>query len=250
MKLGKLLNQGKLPRTQSVIDKIADSAQSQWESMIAEANPLWWGNMALSKGPGGGGGLLQKKIPGGKMIYYANKGKYNYLETLEKGRSRFDMKPGLLGSSRARQGENGTYLIIAFTRNEGGSKVSPKNNTINGTIRKIGSYIGKNAKGQDVRRNKYKYSRNENQDKQYGAYESQQKVKGGGIQRSYMKFVCLSENSSGWFYPQIMAHRFKDKLQKDVDKAMKSKVIKRAITEDFQDIIADLIKKSNAKRNF
>jgi len=256
MNISKLYQQGKLPRTRAVIEQIASLAEKQWETMTYEAVPNWWGRQALSKGPGGGGGILTKNIPGGKEVYYANKGKYNYMEILDKGRSRFDMKPGLLGSSRARKSEDGTiYLIIAFTRNKEGTKVSPKNNTIVGQIKKVGSYLGKNAKGQDVRRNKYKPLEAKNQsDKQKagkvenGAYEVQQKVKGGGIQRSYMKFVCVSSNSTGWFYPEIKPHRFVEKLNKDIKQAYESKTMTQALTDDYQEIIKDLIKKSNKSR--
>ena len=249
MNLSKLYKQGKLPRTKATIEKIADSAKSQWESMVAEGTPQWWAKMALSSGPGGGGGILVKNIPGGREIYYADKGKYDYMSILDKGRSRFDMKPGLLGSSRARKGKNGTYLIIAFTKNQDNSKVSPKNNTINAAMKKTGSIMGKNAKGEDVRRNKYNYRKlADKQDKKNGAYVVEQKVKGGGIQRSYMKFVCLSESSTGWYYPQIPAHRFMDKLKKDVKSAMESKVMKQAITQDYQDLVQELIKKANLKK--
>jgi hypothetical protein len=252
MNINKLYKQGKLPRTKSVIEQIANSAVNQWENMTYQAVPNWWGRQALSKGPGGGGGILSKDIPGGKEVYYANKGKYNYMEILDKGRPRYDMKPALLASSRARQGENGTYIIIAFTRNQDGSKVSPKHNTIVGELKKVGSYLGKNAKGQDVRRNKYKYNKlaekGTGPNDKHPAYEVQQKVKGGGIQRSYMKFVCLSENSTGWFYPQIMPHRFIEKLNKDIKKAYKSKTMTQALTQDYEEIVSDLIKKSNKNR--
>lgn len=249
MKLEKLYDQGKLPRTRNLIERIAGGAQSEWEAMTAESVPNWWGRQALSRGSGGGGGILTKSIPGGKLVYYANKGKYNYMEILDMGRSRYDMKPALLASSRARKGENGNYLIIAFTRNKNGSKVSPKNNTINAALKKIGSELKANAQNIKVRRNVYTVREIAKvPDRKNGAYVSEQKTKGGGVQRSYMKFVCLNENSRGWMYPKIIKHSFTKKLNRTIKTAMRSKQLHDAVAQDMDSLVQQLIKQANKNR--
>lgn len=249
MRLEKLYDQGKMPRTRNLVERIAAGAQSEWEAMTAEAVPNWWGRQALSRGSGGGGGILTKTISGGKLVYYPNKGKYNYMEILDMGRSRYDMKPALLGSSRARKGENGNYLIIAFTRNKGGTKVSPQHNTINAVMKKVGSELKANAQGLKVRRNVYNYKKVAKvPDRKNGAYAVEQRTWYGRVQRSYMKFVCLNENSRGWIYPKIIKHSFTKKLNRTIKTAMKSKQLHDAVAQDMDLLVQYLIKKANKKK--
>lgn len=192
MNYEQLFEQGKFPRTKLVLNRIAKATQEAWTNNTLAAKPSWWGKMAMSNRPGGGGGILIRKIPGGFQVYHPNKGKYNYMAVIERGRGRYDMRPSILGGSRARMGANGPYVIVPITKNENGTPVSPKNNSINSVIIKTGSFKEENAHGQMVTRNRYKYRQDPGMTSQGNVFAREQKYKNGKIQRSFVKFVSYN----------------------------------------------------------
>lgn len=242
-----------LPRTDRIISQVADAIRVKWKSMILATKPSWWGRMAMFSGSGGGGGLTINRIPGGLgfRISYANKGKYNYFRVIEYGRPRFDMKPGLLASPRARMGKNGRYIIIAFSKNQDGSTVSPENNDFNSIITKIGTKKEPNADGKRVTRNRYSYRQDPGTTGKGNAFISEQQQKDGSVHRSYMKFVVLSENSGGWYYPAIPPYQTKKRIKKEIGKTLSNpktkKAINQAIASDLQPTITDFLKRNLKK---
>lgn len=244
---GKLWERGFFPRTQKILKEIAVTAKEGWTQATLAFSPNWWGRMAISKQSGGGGGFIVRKAIGGYEIHYANKGKYNYLAVVERGRDEYDMKPKLLASPRARMGKNGRYVIVPLSKNEDGSRVSPKNNEINSLMTKIGTKKEPNADGKIVTRNKYQYSREEGMTGQKNSFETRQTHKDGSIQRSYHKFVMVSEKSERWIHPAIQGAKNQEKIQAVVDKAIKSKVLKTAIATDVKSLILGLTDKYSKK---
>ncbi|MCG6195659.1 hypothetical protein LFX25_20665 [Leptospira sp. FAT2] len=238
-----LFEKGKFPDTKRVLHQIATSAKESLIQKTLAAKPAWWGRMAMSNKAGGGGGILLGRIPGGYKVYHPNKGKYNYLATLERGRGRYDMRPSLLGGSRARTGENGPYVIVPIRKNENGTPVSPKNNLINSAIIKIGTFKEENAHGQMVTRNKYKYRIDPGMTGRGNAFVAEQKYKNGNVKRSYLKFVVVNQFSKNFFQPAIPAQKIFASVKEDVNKALKSKILRSAVASDSKALILDLLKK-------
>ncbi|TGK41226.1 hypothetical protein [Leptospira andrefontaineae] len=240
-----LFEQGKFPRVKSVLKQIANLAQKSWTHNTLSARPAWWGRQAISKSTGGGGGILLRKIPGGFQVYHPNKGTYNYMKIIEKGRARFNMKAALLSGSKARVGKRGPYVVIPLSNNEDGSGIGPMKNEINSVIIKTGSYKEENTKGKLVSRNKYKYRKDPGMTGRGNVFAIEQKYKNGKVQRNFMKFVTVSERSRGFYYPQIPAQRIQEGVKKDVEKALNSKTLKQAVASDMKDLILELLKKKN-----
>ncbi|TGM87962.1 hypothetical protein [Leptospira licerasiae] len=238
-----LYEQGKFPRVRSVLKQIADLAQKGWTENALAARPAWWGRQAISKSTGGGGGILLRKIPGGFQVYHPNKGKYNYMKVIEKGRARYNMKEALLNGPRARVGKRGPYVVIPLNKNENGSAVGPMKNEINSVIIKTGSYKEENTKGQLVSRNRYKYRKDPGMTGKGNVFALEQRYKNGKVQRNFMKFVTVTERSRGFYYPQIPAQRIQEGVKKDVEKALRSKTLKQAVASDMKGLILDLLKK-------
>lgn len=100
--------------SESLNEKFKD-AKRTWIAKIRDSKiPEWWKRaMKLD-----GGGIHKRKFYGGYKLYYTNSGKYDYMEVIEKGRPRYDMKPALL--RRGKLGRNGMYRIVPI--NKGGVK--------------------------------------------------------------------------------------------------------------------------------
>lgn len=193
--------------------------------------------MALSTGSGGGGGFGIRKIPGGVEVFYLNKGSYDYFEVIQKGRARYSIKQALLRSPRAKQGPNGKYIVVPITRNEGGSKVSPKNNPINAILRSTGQ------ESDDSGQPRKKYKHVGSMGGGGNVYGMQQgPVKGGGMQYSYMKFVLVSQKTEGFWYPAIKGEPIEEKVQKQVNQALESESLKKAVRLDIESFINQVTK--------
>jgi hypothetical protein len=227
---------GKASNTNNILAEITEKLRERWTDLVANHSaPSWWGRMAILKGSGGGGGfLIKQRAPGSYRIMYANEGRYNYLAVIQNGRARFDMKPGLLNSSKARHGKNGRYLIIPFSKNEDGSNVSPKNNTISKVLTKTGSKKEPSIKDSTskVVRNKYKSRVDPGMSGTGNVSASEQVYKNGHVHRSSTKFVILSDKSKGFFYPKINAQQFDKSIEKLRDQALKSETLKKAVAID------------------
>ena len=202
MSYDKLYNTGKMPRTEAVINELAEKIGERWRISIANHSPTWWGRSAVDDE---NYEIIFNKIPGGIEVFWKDKGKakYDFQKVVNDGRSQFSIKDALLNGPRARVGLNGRYAIVPFTKNEDGTKVSAKNNDIAGTIQKVGEY----KQGQ-VTRNSYSY----NKTGKGNVYKTAQNTK-TGKQYSYIKFLMVSEKSSGWMYPEIRAGHYDEKMQ-------------------------------------
>ncbi|WP_078124739.1 hypothetical protein [Leptospira alexanderi] len=238
-----LYKQGKFPKTQKLLNTIALAAKASWTHNVLSAKPSWWGKMAMSNKSGGGGGILIKEIPGGYRVFHPNKGRYNYMAVIEKGRPRYDMRPALLRGSRARMGKNGPYVIVPITKNEDGTPLSFEKNTINSVIIKTGSFKEENAHDQLVTRNKYKYRQDSLMTGKGDIFVREQIYKNGHVQRSLVKFVVVNERSRDFFHPVIPAQKVFSGVKEDVKKALKSKLLKNAVALDAKDLIKELIRK-------
>ncbi|TGJ99850.1 hypothetical protein EHO57_13905 [Leptospira langatensis] len=237
-----LYEKGKFPRTKRVLSYIANAAKEAWSSNVLAAKPAWWGRMAMSSRSGGGGGIKIIPIPGGFRIYHPNTGKYPYMKVLEKGRARYDIKAALLAGPRARMGEHGRYTIIPLSKNDNGSEVSPSNNQINSVMTKVRSYKEPNADGKIVSRNQYSYRTDPGMTGKGNVFATEQVYKNGHVQRSFMKFVTISERTRGWYYPAIPAQKILVGVKKDVEKALRSDSVKKAVAGDMKDLIRELIR--------
>ncbi|MCG6170232.1 hypothetical protein [Leptospira sanjuanensis] len=238
-----LYKKGKFPRTQGLIERIAVAAKDSWSHNVLSAKPSWWGRMAMSNRAGGGGGILLKKVPGGFRVIHPNKGKYNYMKVIENGRGRYDMRPALLGGSRARMGPHGPYVIVPIFKNENGTPVSPQHNEINSVLIKTGTYKEANAHGQMVTRNKYKYRRDPGMTGKGNVFAREQVYKNGNVQRSFVKFVVVNNFSRDFFQPVIQAQKVFSGVKEDVERAFKSKQFKSAVAADTKDLIRELLSK-------
>jgi hypothetical protein len=235
--LKKAWEAGEFARSKRFVERLAASVKTKWEEMVFEKAPAWWGRMALSSGAGGGGGILVKPIPGGLKVYYANKGSYNYMEVIVNGRQSYSIKDALLRSSRAKYSKQiGRYIVVPMTRNDDGSKISPKNNDIGAIMRHTGQTT--DAGGQP--RKGYRVLSANGQGEAVGMQQGP--IKGGGMQHSYMKFVVVSQNSDGWIYPAIPANPIPEKLQSQTDKMLKSSEFKKMVKADVKDFVKRMIK--------
>jgi hypothetical protein len=228
-------------RTKTVLGELAKWAQNEWESALSQTVPAWWGRMALSsKGNGGGGGILTRKIAGGLEVYYANQGKYNYMRVIEKGRASYDMKPALISGPRSRSGKNGRYTIIGFSTNTDKSPVSFKNNDINSTIMKVGTKIDDEGKV----RNRYVYRQDPGMSGQGNAFLSEQVNKDGSVHRTGVRFVTVSAKSKGFIHKPIPAHNIVKGIKAKLEPMYKSKVFKKAVSNDMKDIVGHIISRT------
>jgi hypothetical protein len=103
------------PKASEALNEKFKDAKRKWIAKIRDSKiPEWWKRaMKLD-----GGGIHKRKFYGGYKLYYTNSGKYDYMEVIEKGRPRYDMKPALL--RRGKMGKNGMYRIVPI--NKGGVK--------------------------------------------------------------------------------------------------------------------------------
>lgn len=232
-------SKGLFPRTKRILQDLSKWIKAEWESRLSKASPSWWGRMALSKRAGGGGGILMRRIAGGFEVFYANKGKYDYMGILDRGRGPYDMKPALINGPRSRAGKNGRYTIIGFSKNEDGSTVGVNNNSINSVITKIGSYRDEEGKN----RNAYSYNKEEGMTGKGNVFLSQQVNKDGSVSRSGVKFITVSARSKGFIYPAIPAHNIMSDLKQEVQSAIARPAVKRAISADCTDIARGIIRK-------
>ena len=218
--LEELWRKGQLPNTERYVENLSLAIKKQYESRIDETHPHWWARMALSdRSPDAGGGILIRKTSTGMQVYYANKGKYNYLSVIENGRGRYSIKEALLRSPRAKTGKKGRYIIIPM---------KGKKEEAVGTIKRTGTRL--DASG--VRRSTYKYSDKKGRG---STYRAAQETKGGKTQYSYVKFVCVSENSTGWIHPAIPPNPIAKELQKDTDRILQTdKRLTDAMVKDIE----------------
>lgn len=163
---------------------------------------------------------------------------------VEEGRPRYDMKPALLASKRARSGKKGRYIIVSFRHGMqivqeagvGGDFKKLK------SMEKIGSNIELNAFGEKVSRNVYSFSSEgfgtklgkvggtRPQHKHLtGLMKTKQPVKGGGVHEQALTMRTVSSKSTGWMFPSIPAQRI-------------SQEIAQKFKEDGMDILKSAIK--------
>lgn len=247
MNFESLFNQGKFPKTKSYLFELSNAAKKSWELNILSAKPSFWGKMALSNKSGGGGGLLIIPIAGGFRVYHPNKGKYNYLKVLEKGRARYDMKEAILSGPRAKIGENGRYSIIPFTKNENGTLFSPITNEINSVIIKTGSYKSENPSGKMVSRNTYEYRQDPSMTGKGNVFASDQIYRNGVIHRSFVKFVTISEKSRPMYYPRISPHPMLPNIKKEIARELKSERFKQVVREDSANLVFQIFNKKKPR---
>lgn len=242
MAYDKLYDSGKMPRTEQVINELAEAIGEQWRIKIISHKPTWWGRSAADDE---NYEIIMRKIPSGMEVFWKEKGnpQYDFQKVVNEGRGAFDMKSALLSGPRAHIGKNGRYAIVPFTQNKSGSKVSPRNNDIAGNITKVGEY-----KSGGVTRNRYApYTKNKGDTGKGGVYRTTQKTKNGGRQYGYVKFIMVSEKSQGWIYPAIPAGHYDEKMQMLAD-AQLQKLIKpgqplhQAIESDLAEHFDEMFK--------
>ena len=68
-------------------------------------------------------------------------------------------------------------------------------------------------------------------------YKAPQEQK-NGLHYSYMKFICVSDKSTGWIYQEIDAGSYYEKLQDRVNQQLKGQKFKEAIALDLQDLLS------------
>lgn len=226
-------------RTKLALSNIAQWIVSEWEKRLLEnVSPRWWGRMALANGS-----INQVKTPYGIKIFYTSNSEYDYMDVVENGRPAYDIKIGFAKSDRRKRKKNGGwYMTVPFTTNKeddgSTSIVNSKNNNINAIIKKVGEY--KDDSGQI--RARYDYSQDKRTTGRGNAFKAPQKIKGGKVTYSYMKFVTASDTSSGWIYPQVPAHKIAEKLEQEAEKLMQSNAFRQAIERDTEQYIKDSLR--------
>lgn len=177
--------------------------------------------MALSTGQGGGGGIVIRRVAGGYRVFYANMGRYNYLAVIEQGRGAYSIKDALMRSPRTRKGQTGRYIVIPMPAKA--DNESP-------VLKRKG--LSLDAEGKT--RIAYKGM----QPGSSGTVRMAQNVKGGKVQTASMKFVVVSERSTGWIYPAIKANPISQKLQAEVDEILPNDSrLKKAIEQDVSEFL-------------
>lgn len=231
-------------RTKLALSNIAQWVVSEWEKRLLEnVSPRWWGRMALSNGS-----INQVRTPYGIKIFYTSKGEYDYMDVVENGRAAYPILQAFARSDRRKRKKNGGwYITIPFTTNKEDdgttSIVNPQNNNINAIIKKVGEY--KDESGQLRAVNEYSQGRGTTG--RGNVFKSPQKIKGGKVTYSYMKFVTASDTSSGWMYPQIEPHKIAEKLEKEAEKMMTGNAFRQAIEKDVESYIKDGLRKMGTK---
>lgn len=235
-------------QTRMAIEKIAEIALGKWQ--MAARNPKdkgasWFGrqyadgiaihdrsftnkSLSVTIGPVGSKALGAAKV-------------------VELGRPRFDMKPGLLASKRARKGKNGPYTIIGFRHGIQTIMTAGVQEDFNElkTMTKIGSKVELNAFGGKVARNVYDYSSAGLRKKLgtvtdhghlSGAVKFQQPVgkdrKAGRSQSQAITFRIVSARSTGWFFPSIQAQKISEEILASIQQEG-SDQLKNAVKADL-----------------
>lgn len=227
--LSELYDAGLFPRTQRFAEQLAAATKAEFEAELAAATPSWWGRQALSTRPGGGGGIQIKRIAGGHEVFYANKGAYNYLRVIERGRGRVSIKDALLRSPRAKTGNHGRYIVVPLRKNKDGSRVSAKNNRASTTLLKTGFF-------DDDEGQKRTKLRPVGIPGQGNAVAFAQPTK-RGVRRSFVRLVTVTERSTGWMHPTIPAQPIQPVLQRKVSEALDSDHFKKRVQADVEDFL-------------
>ena len=153
---------------------------------------------------------------------YADENKY--VNFVENGIKRFDMKPGLINGPKSRQGKKGRYNIIFFRKGVPGTQHMPAMPKV------IYKKIKKAELVQKYKRGGSKYKavltglRGETKKKKSGKtsiYEGLTKMGKKGHSQ-YGTFRVVSQTSTGWMYPgvpgvkvfSIVKNRIKPKIKK------------------------------------
>ena len=217
-----LYDKGLLPRTKNYIEALAKSVSQVWQTLVINHDPKWWGRQAFQSNQ-----IVVKNVSGGVEIFWnPMKDGKNWMSIIEKGRPPYSIKNALLNGSRVRQGSNGRYTIVPFKASK--EERGKKDSNVAGEIKKVGEY---NDKG--TIRNKYQYQKLGGKSNIYRNVQEQK----NGLHYSYMKFICVSDKSIGWIYPEIPAGNYFEKLQDRVDKQLQSKKFKEAIAADIADML-------------
>lgn len=242
------LGNNQFRRTKKALDTIASWVVEQWyERLETKVSPRWWGRMAAENGS-----IRKVKTPYGIKIFYTSKGEYDYMDVVENGRAAYPILQAFAKSDRRKKKLNGGwYITIPFTANkepdEDGKKkssvVNASNNSINSIIKKVGEY--KDDSGQ--LRGQYEYSQGRGTTGKGNVFKAPQKIKGGKVTYSYMKFITASNTSSGWMYPQIEPHKIAEKLEKEAEKMMTGNAFRQAVEKDAESYIKDGLRKMGAK---
>jgi hypothetical protein len=232
--LSELYDAGLFPRTQAFADQLAAATKAEFEKELGSATPSWWGRQALSTRPGGGGGIQIRRIPGGHEVHYADKGAYNYLAVIERGRGRVSIKDALLRSPRAKTGKHGRYIAVPLRRNKDGSRVSAKNNTASTTLIKSGFFD--DSEGQ--KRTKLRPVGIPGGQGNATAFAQPTK---SGVRRSFVRLVTVTERSTGWMHPAIPAQPIQPVLQRKVEEALRSDHFRKRIEADVQDFLQSVL---------
>lgn len=229
--LEQLFSRGAFPRSAQFMDRLAQAARKEFEEELFTGAPAWWGRMALSTEPGGGGGILVRDVPGGKDVEYADQGYYNYVQVIQEGRPRYSTRDALMRSPRARRTEDGVrYHVVPLTRNDSGQRIGPRTGPVNAVLKKSG------YESDDGGQMRSSYRIFQRADGEGDVFAMAQHVK-GGIQRSYVRFVLVTEYSKGWYYPAIPANPIEKNLQAKVDRALRSDTFRKRVRNDVEDFL-------------
>lgn len=175
----------------------------------------------------------------------------NYVDLVENGRKRYDLKPALLSGPHARQGKNGPYNIIFLRKGvanmKGGihktmGQITGRGSALNLRVTGIGEKIplairnlaeGTPGKGLMSRAYSKKTARLEGEDipKEYKGM-----VRAGAKGHSqYGTFRIVSRKSKGWIIPKVNAVPVFKKLYRD----METKIV-----DDFKNSLVKEVEQS------
>lgn len=192
----KLMGSSKLPATSRAVRVAANTIQTTWIKTIQKSNAKegWKPSYIKAVGIDYDGGL--------EAEVSAEKNKF--VNFIENGVKRFDMKPGIINGPKSRLGKNGRYNIIFMRKKTPGSRganlmtvqqykevkqLSKKETARRYNVIGIGGDLQLKTKTVKKR-----------QMSKAGDYAGLKKI-GGENHTRYGTFRIVSEKSTGWIYP-------------------------------------------------
>jgi hypothetical protein len=160
-----------------------------------------------------------------------------YVNFIENGVKRFDMKPGLINGPKSRQGKNGRYNIVFFRKGVPGTQhIQTMAQT---TYKKIGQL----SKEEVVKRYKTvgvgdkiqmktKTVKKRTKTKTSKSPEGLQKIGSRGHSQ-YGNFRVVSQKSSGWIYPGVPPVKIYSIVARNIKPRVK-KILQEGLTLDIK----------------
>lgn len=236
-KLLKLLGTKSFPGLSNAVKISANMIQRDWAQNVKKstAKEGWKGEYIKSIN-------INFKDPLNAEVYADENNKF--VNFIEDGVRRFDMKPGLLNGPKARDGVNGKYNIVFFRKGTPGAKNLPAMpKTIYKKIRKA-ELTQRHKRGDSKYKAVLTGLRGETKKNKSGKasiYEGLTKIGGKG-QSQYGTFRVITKNSTGWIHPGSPPVKVFSLTKRNAKMKVK-KILQEGLSLDIQSGLEYLSKK-------